>query len=1539
MTNAKDHSHVASGLYTYVGTQRTTNNLKYLVRVDLDEGTTNFLKFPYLMIKDKKTGKYKKYKNIVIHIDSAKLEGNELNLHGWGTIKGIKGKKGKNITLDGIYYVGENKQQELKLNINWGDIAETVSGNPDKILRNMSIKVSALDKGKGPRPPPSPSPSPGPSKTKMYKCTKTGHCRKSKHGTYKTREECMKSCKGSDPVPGGQPKGGPGWKPIGPTPTPPNPTPPGPSRPNFPIIPGFNPSHSTPADINVQIDKNKINGNSSINNQCPPKYPYAYDTKIQGIGTRCCVGKPMAPNTSGGNYTCDIEGACRGTCAKNSKPCPNPDSSGFCMNNSSITKQNLCPASNPYPMTYYIASMTGERWGGKNHFCCKTDPGPNNDCNPENIAACPQPQCRKNEEAIQGKDMNFVNSVICSQQIDNFRQLNPHNPQLYNKLNSDGFSIDAGKFHLYNTVQYVTYTKMALISKSSPSTEYLLQKTPTNPIKNNKKIILKLRKKLGNRESITVNIDAEFFNYLKGLKAGSSIFITPTSTDMTTCKSNNKPLYAVSSNSYGRDFSWEWQQMGSQTVDPQFVLTNLNMGGSINGKPGPVSGNNNTLNEIINKNSPYIIYKATTSDQLYYYDKTKIPVDCSTPTSCQDTCSGYTDYASKGAIGDRHKYYSMCDKGGGMFCTANNNYMGNIRDCDGKPKDYAVPLPYCSSSQNTNGYGYSFNNGMECSETPYTPTYGILRESSVSALNNSSKPCLNTPCCPLTHKEAYVYNKPNSDKTMRLCYNADHGKEYSCNPVKSDVGSLFPSCSNPYIPNTKYTNMADNIHTYTGLNSVGECKIKCGDNEACGIYQYQSNNGQCDLFPLVTPSELKANNMVTQSNGTTIGMDYKKDWILDRTFDLGNNNYIKLIHPDLVNNNAEGCRNICTLEPKCNGFTFDTNTCTLYNSTPAVPKLHPGAISLRISNPNAFRTMNDYTKNLHSTVAEAKKIVSETFQSAINTVQLNKNIEHMTTTQAQKISQICDTPNITQACQTEINTELGYKPIIEAPQFYPCTESHPIAVNGGTQCCNKILEKGVRVRLPTRSGRGIKICDNGEVKSCTNGNICGNVSTKNTYKYTSNGNTVNSIGKQVPGCFLDNNMVNAGYKTDQTKICGAGEQCVGQSISIKSDGSVKPSRSTYGYCTSEDIQPHTFNQSRVGNVLEKSSQVSPDHCAYACMQNENCRAWNFDPRITDNNCTLLSSAESLIPSGSKESPGVITSLKIPGYSSAGQKECKGNLKHLPNVNDIHYIGDNNNANSLFNTTKTKGSNLIECKDKDCKLTPGTTGPNGFKCVSNPLGWNDDTNAQWWYAKTDDTPTDDWVQGKTCLAASDYPTAAPMPASGYVDSGNAGAECNEACNNGGLLWEWAGYSGNNCYCSSPYLAGTSVPFNTASCVSGSTENECIQNASKVDGVPRSTYNVATCGPGILNVSNLQNTDDNGRCYQPYNDDGLKKAQDICGNNDQCAGVMGVCYGNICAWEPQFSSSKPNSNTKGYTISRHTWVTEHNSSTGGYCAYKD
>ena len=196
-----------------------------------------------------------------------------------------------------------------------------------------------------------------------------------------------------------------------------------------------------------------------------------------------------------------------------------------------------------------------------------------------------------------------------------------------------------------------------------------------------------------------------------------------------------------------------------------------------------------------------------------------------------DTCSGYTNYSKGPDEGTRQKYYSICDKGGGMFCIADNNYMGNIRDCDGKPQDYAVPLPYCASSYNTKGYGYSFNHGKDCSAIPFTPTYGILTEKSTVALNNSSTPCLNPPCCPLTHKEAYVYNKPESDETMRLCYNSVDGKDYSCNPTgRSDL--IYPSCSNPYIPNMKYNGSNHPLNTVDSIESIGDCKNLCNNEKS-----------------------------------------------------------------------------------------------------------------------------------------------------------------------------------------------------------------------------------------------------------------------------------------------------------------------------------------------------------------------------------------------------------------------------------------------------------------------------------------------------------------------------------------------------------------------------------------------------------------------------------------------------------------------------------------------------------------------------------
>ena len=67
---------------------------------------------------------------------------------------------------------------------------------------------------------------------------------------------------------------------------------------------------------------------------------------------------------------------------------------------------------------------------------------------------------------------------------------------------------------------------------------------------------------------------------------------------------------------------------------------------------------------------------------------------------------------------------------------------------------------------------------------------------------------------------------------------------------------------------------------------------------------------------------------------------------MDRTFNV-NNNYYKAYNN--ANNNVQGCYNACIIDDKCNGFTLDNSTCSLYNSTPEVPGKSTGSISMKIS--------------------------------------------------------------------------------------------------------------------------------------------------------------------------------------------------------------------------------------------------------------------------------------------------------------------------------------------------------------------------------------------------------------------------------------------------------------------------------------------------------------------------------------------------------------------------------------------------------------
>ena len=1072
----------ASGLYTYKHTKRTRNKIQRLVRVDLDSGTKGILKFPYLELGDKK------YKNIVINIDQLK---NNM----------IYGKdKKNNIVIGGIFFVDKDKRVALQLALNSDDLkkAEFVNGNPDKINNNLSIRISALSKSSN------------------------------KQNNNVIQEEDGSIPSGSNDPGGSNYPGGlivdeedqgliPGkskwdpilpWKPILP-PVPPNIKP----QNNFNEVNNINPNHLTPQQILNEIEKNQITGNRVKNNQCGILHPYAYGSKIEGQGPKCCIGKPMAPNKSSGVYQCgNDDGSCGGSCAGNNVKC----GYGTCVDNATVTEQekNMCPVDYPYPMEYYVGTMNSKKWGGRGYFCCKNDPGPNNDCSKENMAVCPQPECRKNTLGIY--DAQFVNSIICSQPINNFKQINPGNPLVINNYHTNGVQIDSSKFKRFNTAKFITFSKSPLKDKNGTilSSKYRIL-SYTN---NNNKIKLKLRTSFGIlKYNIIVNIDSLYKNYLGKNPKSSPFYITPTQKDMTICKSNDKPLYLVNAQSYGRDFEWEWQQMGSKYISPQFILKNLNETGSFTGDVNS-KGGNNTLQDIISRNSPYTIYKSTDSPgSYYYYDKTKIPIDCSTNDSCEETCSGYMNY-EKGHTNAK-KYYTYCGPKGGMFCVADNNLRGNFRDCKGKSKQYAVPLPYCASTVNTKEYGYSYNKGMDCAAVPYTPTYGILKESSpVSLNNNSSLPCLNPPCCPLEKPDRYVYNVPNSDETIKLCYNsANETKEYSCSPEGNIKG--YPSCSNPYFQNYRYIGDNDKVTaSKSNINSIIECQNLCNQKANCGMFQYNRNKGTCDLFPLITPHTLKSDYKYTK--GYNIGIVYKNDWILDRTFLGGNIFPIKSYNT--IHNNVNACLNRCTINPYCNGFSMDKEgNCHLFNTTPVVPIIDNGTISYRVKTDaigNKWRTRNKLSNNTKMAVEYAN---NETFINSNNV--LNKK-------EIKDIKKSCPGKNYVnnEACKKtvrQIIKDIKYN-YSDRPT---CPDMYPHQYDNGKKCCSK----------PTLMGNkrvGILNKCTGNSIECPYDRCSDNLS--DNINYITDVDKVKTVkGYQDSICFFDNNMLKSGYRFNDSNSC------------------------------------------------------------------------------------------------------------------------------------------------------------------------------------------------------------------------------------------------------------------------------------------------------------------------------------------------------------------------------------------------------------------
>ena len=142
----------------------------------------------------------------------------------------------------------------------------------------------------------------------------------------------------------------------------------------------------------------------------------------------------------------------------------------------------------------------------------------------------------------------------------------------------------------------------------------------------------------------------------------------------------------------------------------------------------------------------------------------------------------------------------------------------------------------------------------------------------------------------------------------------------------------------------------------------------------------------------------------------------------------------------------------------------------------------------------------------------------------------------------------------------------------------------------------------------------------------------------------------------------------------------------------------------------------------------------------------------------------------------------------------------------------------------------------------------------------------DPNDPWWYAKTDYTKDNDWVDGKgtECLAVSDYTDTFSLSVPLIWNNNDSYNQCTKPCTNKGAKFDGQWWFNKNsrsyeCQCKKEYKTGTSVPFGKASCASGSSEAECVNNALNVGAPQRSLYN-QECGEG---PPGWQNNVENGR----------------------------------------------------------------------------
>ena len=1247
-----------NGLYTYSKTvqDQKTNSIKNLVRIQLEDNGNGHIYIPNLPFKSKT------YNDVELNI---KLDGDN-HIYGSG--------KSDDITIDvgGILmYSGESDKVAVKLAVTVDKKDLIISGNPrgKKLLNNLSIKLSGVtqglypdvtpwiddsgsgsevypweDSGSGSEVYPGED-SGGGSEVYPEEDSGGGNIRPPlPPGPYRPDSEDMDSGGGNIippyiPSPNIYPPGSESETPEIPIPNikpPPQVIPTKPTKPtnNLPSRPSRIPKNPSAKQIMNLVKKNLIPGQGSNLNECSVLFPYAYGGTNFNEGDHCCVGKPYK-NKKTGKYECDSEGSCYGNnCGGNSEQCSSPP----CTNNKNVAYGNECPFDYPYPMDSYIKQPNGSiKWGGPGSFCCAVDPGENNICPAGKKATCAIPKCYKNTSSF--RYLKNEDSIICSQKISNLMQVTKNaSNKVVTLENSSGIPISSkvGKIYDNKAIQYITFSTKKL---SDYSTSLFINKYDDTTINNG---FLKLT---GGK--VTIQIHKQFKNYIGNIK-NKNLWLTPTVDNMTTCKDNG-PLYPISDmNAFGRDFMWEWVQMGSQTIDDAFVAEYV--------ASGPLT------EDIVNAPMPYTIYQHTDENNnknFYFYSKKKEPVQYNTIEQAKETCSGFASPntmdikvpSSAGTGRNVIPYFQQCgDKGSyNMYCYADSSRKDKVALCKGNSMvsinngGYALPQPACPST-----HPYPYDNGNSCSATNMGSNGTYLTEASTTAWNMndgvSSVPCENPPCCP-----NYIgiggqnFNEAYDFQGIRLCKVEDDSDGSLSNSCSPSHGTLMgsPPCSQPYILNS---NIAPNVPPFKTINAktVEECRKGCQDTEGCGVYTFSDNKCQLKHLVSLNSKYYPLNSSLSDYNVTPNGNE-TGGYVLKRPESTILNGNIP--GGDLekkVTSTTQACLNHCIRNEQCNSYIWEPNPnnkgnngdCTLKKKDKLNTTFGGNGVGELLTDSDLAIRANRKLIHPNSSVQIASNI--EGFQSAINDIKIKPNIEHLVnnkmyqqklTNSVKKVSKTqllnnCKNNPTNSNCfnflktnfpinnnkNTTSTTKIVYNTGNE------CPVSHPYAFENGNKCASdkpyadfyhdsqdivNLIPGITSVNCPSPPcGDNMS----GDISKITTTNTSiSNIDGDNKYAF-----------KLVQNCANDSDCAKLGlYRYTCTNT------------------SPNPDKNKPGFCVRKPevrFNKLLFNTPGFGTPLTfKGVYTNPDACKKECDKTKGSLGWCYDNRMGNNICQIFTS--------------------------------------------------------------------------------------------------------------------------------------------------------------------------------------------------------------------------------------------------------------------------------------------------------------------------